>query len=243
MSEHKYTSIDELIKKSLKERAQKETDVDMDLAWEKFNNKYNSKPKFTSKWTGIACSLVFLLVAGLCFLPKEGTALNLKFLETIKSFVAGKVQTAQISFSTQEKEKDLENSLKPEVAQALKEVPYEVLLPADLTGQYNLEKAMTQKVGDSTKVMLFLKTTNSELVNISEINIIGDFNQATSYDTEDAVLEKVNVKGQNANLLTFKDGKKQLCWVDRDVFVTITGPLNQENLFILATSLRRVNLQ
>lgn len=243
MSDDKYTTVDKLIKESLKVRARKDMDVDMDLAWERYNNKYNPKPKSPSKWSVVACSLIVFLVVGLWFMPKEGTALNLKIFETIRSFIAGKVQTVHISFGTQKKEKDPVYSFKPEVAQVLNDVPYQALLPIDLAGQYNIERAVTQKVGDSTKLVLFLNTAKSEPVNIAQINIIGDFNQGTSYDTEDAVLKKVNIKGQDANLLVFKDGKKQLCWVDRDIFVTITGPLDEEDLFVLANSLRRVNLQ
>lgn len=240
---NRYTNLDELIKKSLSERAENEKDIDMGVAWEKYNNKYNSKPKSPSKWSVVACSLIIFLVAGLWLMPKEGTALNLKFFETIRSFVAGKVQTAHISFGTQEKEKDLVDSLKPEVAQVLNDVPYQALLPNDLVGQYFIERVIVQKVGDSTKVVLFIKTASSVPVTISQVNIIGDFNQATSYDTEDAVMKKANVKGQEANLLLFKDGKKQLSWIDRDIFVTITCPLDEDDLFVLANSLRRVNLQ
>lgn len=79
--------------------------------------------------------------------------------------------------------------------------------------------------------------------NRPSVFLLGDFNQATTYDTEDAELKKVNVKGQDGNLLLFKDGKKQLSWLDRDIFVIITCPLNEDDLFVLATSLRRVNLQ
>ncbi|SHH51893.1 hypothetical protein [Desulforamulus hydrothermalis] len=191
MSDDIFTSVDELIKESIKERAKNDIDADVDLAWEKYNNKYNSKPKSPSKWSVVACSLIIFLASGLWLMPKEGTALNLKIFETIRSFVAGKVQTAHISFGTQKKEKDLVDSLKPEVAQVLNDVPYQALLPTDLVGQYYIERVIAQKVGDSTKVVLFIKTASSAPVTISQINIIGDFNQATSYDTEDAVMKKM----------------------------------------------------
>ncbi|SHK84301.1 DUF4367 domain-containing protein [Desulforamulus aeronauticus] len=243
MKSDKYHSVDELIKRSLKEQLEENIDVDMELAWEKYNKRYHQEPKKLSKWPVIACSFVLCLVVGFWLMPKEGTALNLKFFESICTFVTGKVQTVQISFGTQKNAKDLDNPLKPEVSQALATVPYEVLLPYDLAGQYTIEKALIEEVGDSTKVILFLETTNLERLTISEVNIIGDFNQAIAYDTEDAVMENVNVMGQEANLLLFKDGKKQLLWVDRDIFVTITGSLSEKDLFVLAGSLRRITLQ
>lgn len=243
MKSDKHYSVDELIKRSLKEQVEENIDVDMELAWEKYNKRYQQEPKKLSKWPVIACSFVLCLVVGFWLMPKEGTALNLKIFESIRSFVTGKVQTAQISFGTQKNVKDLDNLLKPEVSQVLATVPYEVLLPSDLTGHYTIERALTEEGGDSTRVILFLETTNLERLTISEVNIIGDFNQAISYDTEDAVMENVNVKGQDANLLLFKDGKKQLSWVDRDVFVTITASLSEKDLFVLATSLKRITLQ
>ncbi|PHJ37914.1 hypothetical protein P378_13070 [Desulforamulus profundi] len=41
MSEEKYVTLDELIKRSLQEKARKDKDINLDEAWEKFSNRYN----------------------------------------------------------------------------------------------------------------------------------------------------------------------------------------------------------
>ncbi|PHJ37916.1 hypothetical protein P378_13080 [Desulforamulus profundi] len=61
--------------------------------------------------------------------------------------------------------------------------------------------------------------------------------------TEDAVMKKANVKGQEATLIVYKNGFSKLSWVDRDIFISIVGNISEDNILMLANSTKRVNLQ
>lgn len=242
MSKDKYTSLDELIKKSLQEKAERDKDIDLDEAWEKFRKRYHiRKQRNYSRILAIACSLFVFLGAFLVFMPSEGKALNIKVFETIKSFLSGKVQTTHISFSSQKEQKNTEDYLSPEVSSTLKSVPYEVLLP-DMLGTYKIESAEVSKVGTSHKVTIALKDPNGKHITMTQMNIIGDFSQGNSYDTEDAIMKEVNINGQEASLIIYKNGFTKLAWIDRDIFISLMGEISEDNILMLASATRRLTL-
>lgn len=242
MNEEKYTTLDELIKKSLHEKAKKDKDINLDEAWEKFSNRYNIKRRRTNfKHWAVACLLFLVVTTSLLMLPTQGTAINLKVFQSIKSFISGKVQTAYISFGKENK-KDTVDYFTPEVYSVLKDVRYDILLPLDMMDVYRLEKAEVTTVGNSRQVDLLFNCNNSE-VTITQMNIIGDLNQGNSFDTEDALMKKANVKGQKATLIVYKNGFSKLSWVDRDIFISIAGNISEDNILMLANSTKRINLQ
>lgn len=242
MSEEKYVTLDELIKRSLQEKARKDKDINLDEAWEKFSNRYNvRRPRKNLKHWAVAGFVVLTITTSLFMLPTQGTAINLKVFQSIKSFISGKVQTAYISFGKENK-KDTADYLTPEVYSVLKDVRYDILLPLDMMDVYRLEKAEVTNVGNSRQVELLLKGNGSE-VTITQMNIAGDLNQGNSYDTEDAVMKKANVKGQEATLIVYKNGFSKLSWVDRDIFISVVGNISEDNILMLANSTKRVNLQ
>lgn len=69
-----------------------------------------------------------------------------------------------------------------------------------------------------------------------------DFQAGLSYDTEDAHVKKANVKGQEATLVVYKnDDYTILSWIDNDIYITISGDIPEDDIFILANSFKRVN--
>lgn len=242
MSEEKYVTLDELIKKSLQEKAKKDKDITLDEAWEKFSNRYNVRsPRKKLKHWAVAGFAILAITTSLFMLPSQGTAINLKVFQSIKSFISGKVQTAYISFGKENK-KDTADYLSPEVYSVLKDVRYDILLPLDMMDVYRLKKAEVSTVGNSRQVELLLQSNDSK-VTVTQMNIIGNFNQGNSYDTEDAIMKKANVKGQEAILIVYKNGFSKLSWVDRDIFISIVGNISEDNILMLANSTKRVNLQ
>lgn len=234
---NKYTPIDDLIKQALHKQVEINKNIDMDDAWEKYQQKYGRKKRVRKPALMLACLL--LLFTFTMFLPSESRAINLKIFDSIKSFVSGKVQTAFISFDTQ-KEKDTENYISPEVYSILKDIPYEVLLPLEMMDTYRLENAEITPIGNTRQVELFF---NDSEVSIIQIKIVGGLHQGISYDIEDAIMKKANVKGQEATLIVYKNGFSKLSWIDRDIFVTIVGTLSEDDILLLANSIRRINLQ
>lgn len=55
-------------------------------------------------------------------------------------------------------------------------------------------------------------------------------------------MSKVNIKGQDGSLFVYKNGIKKLCWVERDMLITISGPMAEDKLFELANSLKRIKI-
>lgn len=233
----KYTSIDDLIKKSLHRQAKINNDIDLDAAWQKYQQKYGHKKRAHQPVLVLACTLLLFALA--IFLPSESRAINLKLFDSIKSFVSGKVQTAFTSFDAQQ-EKEPENYINPEVYSILKDLPYEVLLPLEMMDTYKLESAKITPIGKSKQVELFF---NDSQVIITQVKIAGNLYQGDSYDIEDAIMKKANVKGQEATLIIYKNGFTKLSWVDRDIFVTIVGALSEDDILQLANSTRKINLQ
>ncbi|AQS60134.1 DUF4367 domain-containing protein [Desulforamulus ferrireducens] len=241
MSEKQYSTIDELIKRNLKQKAEQEQEINIEEAWERFAKRYPVRSKQKSyKILGIASFLFLIVTISFSINPTEGSAVNLRFFESIKSFISGKVQTAHISFGN--KEKNAADYISPEVYSVLKDITYEILLPLDMMDIYNLDKAEINRIGDSKQIDLIFRDMNNNLITMTQINIIGDINLGNSFDTEDANMKKVKVKGQEANLIVYKNGFAKLSWIDRNIFITIAGEISEDNILILANSTKRVNL-
>ncbi|WP_159426262.1 DUF4367 domain-containing protein, partial [Desulfolucanica intricata] len=153
----------------------------------------------------------------------------------------GKVQSTEISFSSPGQKEKTENYLKPEVHRTLKEVPYNILLPVDMIGSYEIEEINTNKMGNSTEVNITLTGKNSETITITEINTTKGFRQGSSYDIEDAQMKNVKVKGQDATLINYKNKLLSLSWVDNDIFISIRGNISQDDILMLANSMRRID--
>lgn len=242
MSKNEYTSFDKLIKKSVQEKAKKDLAIDVDKAWEKFNEKYpTTKKKPTHKIWAIACSMLILIGSAMFILPTNATAFSAKFFDSVKTFLTGKVQSEQISFTDNKIIEDMENFIPQEVYHALKEVPYNVLLPVDLIGIYSIGELMVHPIGSSTEVIMFLESQKHGRIILQQVNITGHFNKGISYDTEDAIVEPANVRGQDAKLEIYKDGSYCLSWIDKDVFISMSGNLPKSEIFMIANSMRRIN--
>jgi hypothetical protein len=238
-----YKPIDELIKRSLHDKAKKDKDINLEDAWEKFNNKYYPiKKKTHRKFLTIACSIIILLVTSITLLPNEGTAINSKIFNNLKLLFTGKVQSSEVSFTEEEKESTL-NQLKPEVKRVLMGSEYDDLLPVGLSGKYTIDDITVQKVNQRQEVELLLSTSDKRTAIIQEVNVIGGIKQGISYDTEDAIMKEVNIRGQKATLIiNNKHVMTMLSWIDRDIFINITGSLSEDEIMELASYLTRVKV-
>jgi hypothetical protein len=244
LSKHNdYKSINELIRRSLHDKAKHDKDIDIEDAWEKFNNKYYPiKKKPYRKIVLVACSIFVLLVTFITFLPSEGTAINSKIFNNLKLLLTGKVQSSEVSFTEKEKESTL-NQLEPKVKRALMGSKYDVLLPVGLSSKYEISNATVVKDGKWQRVKLQLTTKNNDTVIITEVNIIGGIKQGISYDTEDAIMKDINIRGQKATLVINKKHQMtMLSWVDRDIFISISGNITEDEITELASYLTRVNV-
>lgn len=244
MNKKEYVSIDELIKRTLNDKVQKETDVDVDNAWEKFRSKYPvSKKKSSLRVWAIACSIFLLLGTSLLVVPSDARALSIKFLENIKVFIAGKSQVTHTTFSSESSiEQNTEFSLPSEKSRALESVSYNPLLPIDTLGTYEITNIEVVEVASSQEILLFLKGSGSENIIISQINLVDNFYHGVTYDTDDAVEKVVNIKGQEGKMLVYKDGHTTVSWIDRDtIYISISGDISEEDILPLANSMRSIN--
>ncbi|WP_066639257.1 DUF4367 domain-containing protein [Desulfolucanica intricata] len=239
---HEYTSVDELIKKALYKQAEKDSDIDLEEAWSKFNKRYRTnKQKPVLKLLATACLICTVLGSIIFFLPTEGGAFTSKIFKNIKLFLSGKVQSTEISYGSPGQKEKTENYLKPEVLRTLEDVPYNVLLPVDMMGNYEIEEINTNKLGNSTELNIILTGKNSESIIITEINTTKGFRQGSSYDIEDAQMKNVKVKGQDAALINYKNKLLSLSWVDNDIFISIEGNISQDDILMLSNSMKRID--
>lgn len=238
-----YASVDELIKKALQQQAVKDTDIDLEEAWEKFDKKYSTKKrKPIFKLVLAACMLALILCTPLLIFPTEGGAFGSKLFQNVKLFLSGQVQSIELSFnSSPGKNESTEEHLNPEILRTLQNVPYAVLLPMDLIGIYNIEKVETIDLGNSIEVTITITGEKSEQIVITEINTTKGFQQGSAYDTEDAQMKNVKVKGQDAVLINYRDKLLNLSWVDRDIFISVTGAVSEDDILLLAGAMRRID--
>ena len=240
---HEYTSVDELMKKSLQQRTEKDTDIDLDEAWEKFNKKYCIKKQKPFLKLAVACLICTILGVSILSLPTEGGAFGSKLFKNIKLFLSGKVQSTEISFNSPSKKESTENYLNPEVHRTLQDVPYNVLLPVEMMGFYKIKEVNTNNMGNSTEVNIILIRDTSEPITITEINATKGFRQGNSYDTEDAIMKNIKIKGQEATLIHYKNNIVSISWIDNDIFISIEGNISTDDILMLANSMKRVSIQ
>lgn len=244
MNKEEYISFDKLIEKSVQEKVKNDLDIDIDKAWEKFNQTHLKKyapTKFQLKLCAIACALLIFLTASLFLHSREVTALNIKFFNSIVSFLSGKVQSAKITYGVNTKKESTEIHLPLDVSRALEGVTsFHVLLPVNVLGIYQIDNITLANFGAIQVLTIFLKSNGSNPVIITQMNIEDEFGKGISYDTDDTIMKKVNIRGQEATLLISKNNFSDLSWVDRDVFITIKGPVSEEDIFLIANSMRRI---
>jgi hypothetical protein len=242
-SPHEYTSVDELIKKALQQRAENDNDIDLDEAWESFNKKYYIKKQKPFLKLAVACLICSILGASILIIPTEGGAFGSKLFNNIKLFLSGKVQSTEISFNSPGKKENTENYLNPDVLRILQDVPYNILLPVEMMGFYKIKEVDTNNLGNSTEVAILLTRGTSEPITITEINTTKGFRQGNSFDTEDATMKNINIKGQEATLIQYKNNIYCLSWIDNDIFISIEGNIPTDDILMLANSMKRVSTQ
>ncbi|MEG6615194.1 DUF4367 domain-containing protein [Peptococcaceae bacterium 1198_IL3148] len=182
------------------------------------------------------------MITSITFLPNEGIAINSKIFNNIKLLLTGKVQSHEVSFTAEEKESTL-NQLKPEVKRALMGAEYEVLLPVGLLDKYSIDEVTVEKHGKLQEIEFLLIAADNRTTRVRQVNVIDGIKQGISYDTDDAIMKDVNIRGQQATLVVnIKHNMAMLSWVDRDIFITISGKITEDEIIELASYTTRVKV-
>lgn len=244
MTKHYYepTDLDRILRKTVREREESDKNIDLDSAWDAYQKRYGiaRTGKRTVRYAIALCSfvLVFALVLSS---PTVSSALNIKFFETAKSFLIGKVQSLSFSFSTTPNQVDIMELIEPDIRDTLASVPFPVLLPVEMLGIFFIDGIVVEDASPWYVVKLYLSKPDAESVVITQLNIVGDFRSDLAYDTEDAQVRQVRIRGQDTVLIKYKDGTTVLRWVDQDIFIEISGPLSEDDIMIMANSMRTVD--
>ncbi|MDF9408112.1 DUF4367 domain-containing protein [Pelotomaculum isophthalicicum JI] len=239
------TAMDDLITQAAKANINEELskEINLDREWVKFKGKYFPRRDYFLIRKSIAIIVPVLFCVGILLsllFPVQARAISLKSLEFFKSFIVGKVQTVGTDYADKSSTGKNINNLSPDIIEKIQSAPFKILLPVDHLEEYHIKSLSMDKLGDSTDVLIKLAANDNRKINIQQTNITQGFSQGLSFDNEDAVLKKIRINGQEATLITYKNQRVSLAWIDSDVFVSMDGNVSEEEILRLGSSMCRV---
>ncbi|WP_449537689.1 DUF4367 domain-containing protein [Ferdinandcohnia sp. Marseille-Q9671] len=113
---------------------------------------------------------------------------------------------------------------------------FHIVTPSELPDGYELLH-VTVVYGENETSNDIMLNYNNQLT-IQQINTVGDMGNALTVDNEDTNVQTVNVNGEKATLLTFKDDTTRLSFNYLKTKIIISGSLSEEELLSLAKSMK-----
>lgn len=224
-------------------------------AWEQLNQRLQNKRainqqrkgRYRSRGLLLACAAVVLLAV--LWNPVNSSAfgkLTEIFQQVQGAFVQlfVRVDTLQDNKNVPHEDYVLINQSRIDsrimtLDEAKKNTSFEIKVPTYLPPGFKLDGVNVIKQGNqqSQEIYLYYEGNGRSFV-IGE-SLIKDYNgTAVITDIEDAVGEKITIKNQLANLVSYKDGTLELIWVVDEVFYyEIKGILSRDEIIAIAESM------
>lgn len=238
-----------------------ESPISKEVMWERINKELiekqpsNGFPRFINKNLLSVASVFFILViSSLFFQIKDGEA----FGWFTDYFVAEEGSSTQVT--NQLSDEPIETEDIPAVPsqddivskelipieesmsfeEAKETVSFSLLNPSFVPDTYILTdvKVITFNDHPQEEVILYYKSAE-DVFTISQKPIIGEqFSGNITVNNEDTLVSTIDINGQEATYFGFSDGDAQLVWMRMRTFISIEGPLSQDEMIKAASSLQ-----
>lgn len=122
--------------------------------------------------------------------------------------------------------------------EARSQVPYAFLVPDYIPPYLEQRKIYVEKIGEIYSVALEYYQESNLIISIIQKKYDSVYTNSTGYDTDDSLVNKIQIGNYPANLVTFKDGSTKLVWNDQSLFYEIRGVLNKDEIIKIAQSMK-----
>lgn len=130
-------------------------------------------------------------------------------------------------------------SEKMSLEEAQKLMAFTIKIPENIPDGFALDSVtVTKRKNQLSKEIYLNYQGNQRLFLIHEKMIDDSFGASVMADQEDTKIEEVNIYGQQASLLTYKNGTLELIWATPNYYLSIFGKLSREEIFNIAKSIQ-----
>lgn len=238
-----------------------ESPISKEIMWERINAELiekqssNGFSRFVNKRVLSVASVLFILViSSLFFQIKDGEA----FGWFTDYFIAEQGSSTQVT--NQLSDEPIETEDIPPVPpqdeieskelipiekstsfeEAKETVNFSLLSPSFVPDGYRLTDVTVITFNDHPQEEVVLSYANGEgTFTIRQKPIIGEqFSGNITVNNEDTVVSTMNINGQEATYFGFSDGDAQLVWMRMRTYINIEGPLSQDEMIKISSSLK-----
>ncbi|KXG43748.1 DUF4367 domain-containing protein [Tepidibacillus decaturensis] len=253
--------IDQWIKEAVREEIQNSPPPPLTTqeAWEQLSqrlhepqqNKYTKRswPFFRSKLFYVACIMVVMIFV--LWKPNNSSAFA-KLTEMfhkvqgtiVQLFVnVGNLPDKDENAPTSEDFVIIEGSEitseKMSLEEAQKQTAFTIKIPQKIPEEFTLNSVTVIKQKNQPNKEVYLHYQGSQrMFMIYEKTIDDSFGASVMADEEDTKIEEVNIHGQQARLLTYKNETLELVWVTSNYYFSISGKLSREEIINIAKSIQ-----
>ncbi len=129
-------------------------------------------------------------------------------------------------------------SEKMSLEEAQKQTAFTILIPEKIPEDFVLESVTIFKTKNDPAREVYLNYEGNQRILMIQERLTGEaFGAGLVADADDTTIEKLNVDGYEASLLTFKYGERELIWITPEFYFSVSGKLSREEIIDIAGSL------
>ncbi|MBS4197941.1 DUF4367 domain-containing protein [Lederbergia citri] len=254
MPEYKQYHLDEIIREALNEKINSCPPplLEASEAWKQIETRMSGKREKTlplrilrNPFLIAAAVLLFFIFATT---PKSGIAFNqfTDIFHTIQGNVVhllgksgGPGEESGIIDGTFEVIEDSEIiSKQMSLEEAKNAAHFPILIPKNLIEEFQLEDVTVMDGYEDKVEAVYLNYVGKDRgFMVTEMPLETQMAFGATMDVDDVSIEEVQIKGQKANLIIYKNGHAQLVWMTQSHYFSIEGKLTKEEILTIANSI------
>lgn len=190
-----------------------------------------------------AAVALFLFFLASIFFPNVGSALNIRLLNRMESFLQqtifniSEVYHQDSTIKTNKMDPppiNEEAEVQKKLEDAKDKLPFKPLIPGWLPKGITLKDV--EVIGEGDIVKIVLKYSDKQLM-ISEMGLCDNTSLGVSFDKEDSVIENIMVRGKEGAIVKLKNDTILLKWADQGIFYRIQGDITPDEIKKIANNL------
>jgi hypothetical protein len=124
------------------------------------------------------------------------------------------------------------------LSEAVNQIGYPILLPKSVPDRYTLSGIFIENSGEkmSSIEVHYSAGDKDDIFVITQSPLFEDSGFSFNFRTNDAETKNIIINGLEATLLIYRD-RTQLLWQQQVIYYMITGPLTEDEIIAIATSL------